>query len=198
MTRFRLRWGVSCIVVGGLLMIILWLILTTSHGATSFNEDRSVLGGSMLLWGMLLGSVPNLLIAGGLVLLSSSLMPTGGRLARAGFVLVLIGLVVSATVDLIIQALGAPFFVPVVGIGLILLAVGIREDQRVGKLSRYLLLFIGLVLVVAFVWALVPSALTDPIGGYRIYGCLAHFAAGMGWVLFGITMIRPLVPVGRG
>ncbi|WP_019482957.1 hypothetical protein [Arthrobacter sp. TB 23] len=178
-------------------MIILWLIFTTAHGATSYNKDRSVLGGSMLFWGMLLGSIPNLLIAAGLVFLSSSLELTAGRLTRVGYVLMLIGLVVPAVIDLAIQALGAPFFVPVVGIGLIVTAIGIRHNPRIGRLSRYLLLVIGLILLLAFMWALVPSEVTDPMGGYRIYGGLAHFGVGTGWVLFGISVLRSLAPGDR-
>jgi len=53
------------------------------HGPTSFNEDHAVLGGSMLSWGMVLGGIPNLLIATGLVLLAPRLVPTPGRVAWA-------------------------------------------------------------------------------------------------------------------
>ncbi|MHA7156277.1 hypothetical protein [Arthrobacter sp. TMN-50] len=175
---------------GGLLMVTLWLIFTTVHGATSFDEDRVVLGGSTLFWGMLLGSIPNLLIAAGMVLLSPGLALTIDRLARIGYAVLLIGLIVPALIDLSIQALGPPFFVPVASIGLVLLASGMQHNPRVGRSSRYLLLSIGLLLAFAFAWALLPSTLTDPIDGYRIHGAFAHFGAGIGWALFGISVFQ--------
>ncbi|MBG6190652.1 hypothetical protein IWX64_001597 [Arthrobacter sp. CAN_A212] len=189
-TSVRIQLGSLLTVVGGLLMVTLWLIFTTLHGATSFNEDGSALGLSTLFWGMLLGSIPNLLIATGLILLSSCLAFTTGRLARLGYVLLLIGLIVPALADLAIQALGPPFFVPVAAVGLIVLASGVQSDSQISKPSRYLLLFVGPVLGIAFAWALVPTALTDSISGYRIYGGFAHFAAGVGWVMFGVSVLR--------
>lgn len=181
-------------VMGGLLMGGLWLIFTTVHGPTSFNEDRAVLGGSMVFWGMLLGGIPNLLIAAGLFMLSPRLGAATGRLAHVGYVLLLIGLIVPALIDLSSQALGAPFFLPFAAIGLALLAFGTRLHPRVSEPSRLLLLFIGVLLAIAFAWALLPSPLTDPIGGYRIYGAFAHLGAGIGWALFGISIWRSRMP----
>lgn len=95
-SRDRVRFaGVMAVVAGGLLMAALWLVFTSAHGPTSFNEDRVILGGSMLFWGMLLGGIPNLLIAAGLVVFSSRLALLTGRLARVGYVLLLIGRVGS-------------------------------------------------------------------------------------------------------
>lgn len=88
-----------------------------------------------------------------------------GRLARVGCVSLLIGLIVPALIDLSIQALGAPFFLPVAATGLVLLGVGERRNPRVGRASRVLLVFIGVSLGVAFAWALVPGPLSDLIGG---------------------------------
>ena len=181
-------------VMGGLLMAGLWLIFTTVHGPTSINEDRAVLGGSMLFWGMLLGGIPNLMIAAGLIILSSHLGAATGRLARVGYVLLLIGLIVPALIDLSIQALGAPFFLPFAAIGLALLAFGTRLHPRVSGPSRLLLLFIGVLLAIAFAWALLPSPLTDPIGGYRIYGAFTHLGVGIGWALFGMSIWHARVP----
>ncbi|TFC04393.1 hypothetical protein E3O42_05205 [Cryobacterium adonitolivorans] len=189
-TPARRGWASALIVVGGLLSVALWVVFTTAHGPTSVNEDRAVLGGSMVFWGMLLGGIPNLLIATGLVLLASRLVPAPGRLARVGYVLLLIGLIIPALIDLSIQALGAPFLLPVAAIGLAMLAVGTRRNPRVSRPSRFLLLMIGVLLASAFAWALLPGSFTDPIGGYRIYGVFAHFGAGIGWVLFGFSVLR--------
>jgi len=189
----RTGWASVLLVVGGLLMAVLWLIFTTAHGPTSFNEDRTVLGGSMLVWGMLLGGIPNLLIAAGLVLFSSRVALATGRSARVGYVLTLIGLIAPALIDLSIQALGAPFFLPIAAIGMALLACGNRHNPRVSRPSRLLLMAIGVLLAIAMAWALLPNALTDPIGGYRIYGSVAYLGAGTGWALVGIS-IRVTIP----
>ena len=189
-TPARVGWASAVLVMGGLLSAALWLVFTTVHGPTSFNEDHAVLGGSMLFWGMLLGGIPNLLIATGLVLLAPRLVPAPGRVARVGYVLLLIGLIVPALIDLSIQALGAPFLLPVAAIGLALLAVGTRRNPRVSRPSRLLLLLIGALLASAFAWAMLPGTLMDPIGGYRIYGVLAHLGAGICWVLFGVSVLR--------
>ena len=186
----RVGWASVLIMAGGLLMAALWLIFTSVHGPTSFNEDRVFLGGSMLFWGMLLGGIPNLLIAAGLLVAGSPLAMATSRLAGVGYVLLLIGLVVPALIDLGIQALGAPFFLPVAAVGLALLAIGNRHNPRVSRPSRLLLLFIGVLLASAFAWALLPGSFTDPIGGYRIYGAFAHLAAGIGWMLFGVSVLR--------
>ena len=101
----------------------------------------------------------------------------------------MIGLIIPALIDLSIQALGAPFFLPIAAIGLTLLAIGNRHNPRVNGASRVLLLCVAALLAIAFAWALVPSPLTDPIGGYRIYGTLAHLGTGAGWAFFGISVL---------
>ena len=189
-TRTRRGWASSVTVAGGLLMAVLWAVFTTVHGPTSFNEDRAVLGGSMHFWGMLLGSVPPLLIATGLILAAPLLDLTIGRTARVGYVLLLIGLVVPALIDLSLRALGAPFFLPVAAIGVILLAGGTRHHPRVSAANRLVLMLIGVLLVLAFAWALLPTDLTDRIGGFRIYGALAHLGVGIGWAFFGASLGR--------
>ena len=128
--RFE-RWASLAFIAGGLLMMVLWIIYTTVHGPTSYDETRPVLGRTTLFWGMLLSASPNLLVALGLVLLHPHLAKGASRLARTGYTLALIGLLVPAVIDLIIGAIGPPFFVPVLGAGLILLALGSRYNPRI-------------------------------------------------------------------
>jgi len=116
------RWASLAIGAGGLLMIVLWLVYTTVHGPTSFDQRGVVLGRSTLFWGSLLGGPPNLLVALGLILLYPRLTRHADRLAQAGCTLALIGLIVPAGIDLYAGGLGPPLLVPVVGIGLILMA----------------------------------------------------------------------------
>lgn len=172
------------LLAGGLLMAGLWLVYTNVHGPTSFDETNAVLGRSTLFWGMLLGGVPNLCIALALLLGRRQLTGGAGWLARLGYTLTLIGLIVPAAIDLAIRALGPPFFVPLVGLGLVLLAAGIWR----GPLPRSqagLLLAIGLCQLAAFALALVPNAIADAWGGYRLYGAGAHLLTGLGWAALG-------------
>ena len=183
-------WAPPAIVTGGLFMAGIWVVFTLAHGATSFNEERVVLGHDMHFWGLLLGVVPNVLIALGLINLRPLLTAGGKRLAEVGHTVVCIALLVSAAADLAVQALGAPFFMPVVGVGLVLLAAGNWSESRLGATSRILLWVLGVLLLVAVVWAFVPQEFSDSIGGFRIFGVGGYFVAGLVWAALGATLSR--------
>lgn len=183
-------------VAGGLLMAVLWLVFTRVHGPTSFNQDEVVLGGSMNFWGSMLGGPPNLLVAFGLMLLYPRVVKSTNLLTRVGYALTLVGLIVPAGMDLLIWgALGPPFFVPVVGIGLVLLASGNWHHAKVHRQSLSLLMLLGVFQLIAFGLALVPLGVSDQIGGYRLYGLFAHFATGIGWVMLGVRFWKTLIGV---
>lgn len=177
------------IIAGGVLMAALWLVFTSVHGPTSFNENRPFLGGDMHFWGMLLGVVPHLLIAAGLASLRPFRDGGASKVAVAGYAIVLIGLLTSATLDFLMQGLAAPIFIPLIALGAILFAIG-SGGTVLDARSRAVMLSVGLLLAVAFAVALVPLEVSDPIGGYRIYGFVAHFLAGLGWALFGYRTVR--------
>ena len=188
------RWAALALVSGGVLMAALWIVFTNVHGPTSFNLDRAVLGRSMQFWGSLLGGPPNLLVALGLLMLYPRLAKNARRLIRVGYTLTLIGLIVPAIIDLLMGALGAPFFIPVAALGLIMLALGSWPSPRLQRPSLYLLMSIGTLLAIAFAWALVPLEVSDSIGGYRLYGLLAHFLPGIGWALLGVSFWTTKAP----
>jgi hypothetical protein len=70
----------------------LWLVFTTVHGPTSFNEDNVTLGLGMHAWGLLLGVIPNVLVGSGLLLARRALLAGGGVAAKLGFGLLLAGI----------------------------------------------------------------------------------------------------------
>jgi hypothetical protein len=183
--RFE-HWASLAFIAGGLLMMLLWVIYTTVHGPTSYDETRPVLGRTTLFWGMLLSAPPNLLVAMGLILLHPHLAQGASRLARTGYTLALIGLLVPAVIDLIIGAIGPPFLMPVLGAGMILLALGSRNNARISRQSFNLLMLIGIFQVIAFALALIPLEVSDPFGGYRVYGVFAHFLTGISWIALGV------------
>jgi hypothetical protein len=181
------RWAGLALCTGGLLMAALWLVFTSLHGPTSFDEHRFALGRDELFWGMLLGVVPNLLIAAALLTLRRRVTAAAAT-ARVGYAMILAGLVVSAALDLVFHALGPPLVLPIIAGGLILLAIGNWRNPLMTSFGRLALLSVGIVLTIAFALVLVPIEVADSIGGYRIFGALGYLVAGIGWALFGAAV----------
>jgi hypothetical protein len=184
------RVGGLLIMAGGLVAIPPWLVFTSVHGPTSFNENNVTLGLDMHAWGLVLGVIPNALVAGGLWLSRPVVLRGGGRAARIGLGLLLLALLVSAGLDLLARALGPPIFLPFIAAGLLVLASAPRKAPGMDGAIRTALLGLGLLLAVAFAWALVPLETSDSVGGYRIFGFMAHLLAGLGWALLGLAIIR--------
>lgn len=184
------RRGGWLLVAGGLLAVPLWLVFTWVHGPTSFNENRITLGRDMHFWGMLLGVIPNGLVAAGLWLSRPIIVQGEGRAVRVGYGLALVGLLVSAGLDLAVQALGPPMLLPFVGVGLLVLGLAMRGASRADRAVRAMVVALGTLFVIAFAWALVPLELSDRVGGYRIFGFMAHLVGGLGWALLGLLVVR--------
>lgn len=184
------RAGGALLILGGLTAVPLWLVFTTVHGPTSFNEDNVTFGLGMHSWGLLLGVIPNALVASGLWLTRFALLAGGGRAAKLGYGLLLVGLVASACLDLLSGALGPPLMVPVIAAGLLLLALAPRGGGGTAQPIRSMVLLLGVLLAVAFGWALTPLEVFDSVGGYRIYGAMAHLLAGLGWATVGALILR--------
>lgn len=193
------RWAAWCLVASGVAAAAIWVVFTQSHGPTSYNENRIVVGGDMYFWGWLLGTIPNALLVAGLLGLRPMLFHGAGGIARTGYVLALLGLAVAGAVDLVGRALGPPLLLPVQALGLVLLGAG---PARHGELRpradvRVVIGVIGALLFVAFGFALIPLDVVDAIGGYRIYGAIAHVATGVGWVVAGLLCLRSTAPAAQ-
>ena len=185
------RAGGVLVTLGGLAAVPLWLVFTNVHGPASFNENHVTLGLDMHAWGLLLGVIPNVLVAAGLWLGRPEVVLGGGPVARLGYGLVLAGLLASAVLDLLIwRALGPPLFVPLIAAGLLILALAPRRDGGSMTPIRGTLLFLGVLLAVAFLWALTPLDVFDRVGGYRIYGAMAHLLGGLAWAVVGFLVLR--------
>jgi hypothetical protein len=182
------RWPSLAFISGGTLMIGMWLIFTNVHGPTSYNLDRPFLGRDMQFWGMLLGGPPNLLVTAALLGLAPRLTQGAPRRARVGLGLAVFGLAAAGALDLIVGAINAPFFIPVVGAGLLLLALGRSDRPDLPRAAWISLAVIGALNLIAFAWALVPLETSDAVGGYRLYGLLAHVGTGLGWVAVGLSL----------
>jgi len=171
-------------------MVLMWARFTTLHGPTSFNEDGHWLGGSSIFWGGMM-SVASLLIVLGLYGHRILLAGRGGRLARIGYWLAMIGLGVPAVVELAVRAAMPPILMPLAAAGLILLATAHRLDPSLPTASRVALLAIGILLGVAFLMVVaIPLETFDSIQGYRLYGVLSNVFFGLGWMMFGVSLAR--------
>jgi hypothetical protein len=184
------RAGAWLLVVGGLVAVPVWLVFTSVHGPTSFNENNITLGLDMHAWGLVLGVIPNAFVAAGLWLSRPILLRGGGRAARIGFGLLLLALLVSAGLDLLFRALGPPLMLPFIAAGLLLLALAARDGPGLDPIVRAVLLGLGVLLAIAFAWGLVPLETSDSVGGYRIFGFMVHLVGGLGWALLGLVLLR--------
>jgi hypothetical protein len=182
-------WAALACVAGGIVNVALWPIFTHLHGPTSFNRDDELLGLDALFWGALMEGPSSLLVAAGLAGAYAPLTSPGGRIARWGLALAMIALVLPAIVTIAIRAPVPPLLAPVLGVGLILLAIASRRAQTSSSAAS-LLLALGAVQLFALVWTLaVRPDLIDRIDGYRIYGIAASVLWGIGWVAFGISLL---------
>jgi hypothetical protein len=183
------NWPELLMIVGGLLMAALWPLFTILHGPTSFNQDNYFLGRDPLFWGMLMSAPASLMIAFGLIA-RYPLLARVDRKANIGLVLLLIGLIFSALVDLITVSLGPPFMVPLMAIGCLLLGASHRKKEVLPKTSWRTLLFLGILMTLAVLSFFIPIEVLDQYYGYRIYGVLTNLLFGLGWAVFGLSLWR--------
>jgi len=171
-------------------MIVLWPVFTTLHGPTSVYEEGYLFGMEGLFWGGMMEGPSSLLMAIGLAGSYDLLTGREGKMARIGFWLAMIGLVIPGLVDLAVLAPVPPILAPLLGVGLILLAVGNRSNPSLSRFSRLVLVWLALLQFFAFLWtALVPLDVLDQIYGYRIYGVGANVLFGLGWVMLGASLL---------
>jgi len=136
-------------------------------------------------------SPASLLIALGLFGHYSLLAGHADRKARVGFVLIMIGLIVTALVELAILAIAPPMLSPLVAIGLILVALSHRENPSFPKSGQYTLLGMSVLLLLSFFWTLLlPKDVFDRTNGYVVFGVMANLLFGVGWIVFGVSLWR--------
>lgn len=182
-------WPNLALIAGGLLMIPMWVRYTTLHGPTSFDERGQWLGQDEAFWGGMMAPAM-LLIVLGIYGHRTGLKGPGGRTARIGYWLTMVGLGLPAAVDLAARNVVPPFLMPLAATGLILLAAAHRHDPALPITCRVALLVMGLLLSAAFLMNLVPLETLDRFQWYRLYGILSNALFGLGWVVFGASLAR--------
>lgn len=182
-------WPNLALVSGGLLMAPTWARYTTLHGPTSFDEDGHWLGQGPGFWGSMMAPAM-LLIVLGVYGHRTLLAGRGGRIARVGYWLTVIGLGVPAVLELSIRETMPPLFMPLAALGLILLAVAHRQDPSLPTTCRVTLWALGLLLSGAFLMNAIPLETLDRFQWYRLYGLLSNLLFGLGWVVFGASLAK--------
>ena len=178
------RAAVAAVAFGGLAMVALWIPFTLAHGPTSYNEARVVAGMDMIGWGLLLGVVPNLAIAAGLLVTRHHLtdLRRGSSWALGVVIAALVG---SALMDLAFGGLGPPFSLFLLAPASLALALlTSRQGERVAWAC------LAVAYVVAIGLALLPLETSDSFGGYRVFGLFAHVASGLAWVALAGILAR--------
>jgi hypothetical protein len=175
------------LMVGGLSMTALFVPFTLTHGPTSYNEERELLGHDMLFWGLLLGVVPNVLIGAGFWTLRGRVAGTR-RLASIACAAICIVLWMSAALDLFFGGLGPPFRILILAPTVLVACLSSKPTGPGPLRVRLLLGVLGAVLTFATVMALIPEERSDSFAGFRIFGLLAYATVGVLWALLGRMM----------
>ena len=182
-------WPNLALIAGGLLMIPMWVRYTTLHGPTSFDERGHWLGQDEAFWGGMMAPAM-LLIVLGIYGHRTLLKQCGGRIARIGYWLTMIGLSVPTAVDLAARNVVPPFLMPLAAIGLLFLAAAHRHDPFLPTTCRVALVVMGTLLSAAFLMNAIPLETLDRFQWYRLYGILSNVLFGLGWVVFGASLAR--------
>lgn len=184
------RWPGLALIAGGSLIVALWPVYTSLHGPGSIDQNGSLLGEGTEFWGAMMEGPPVLLIALGLAGAYKLLTGQAGRMARVGFVLTMIALVLPALVNLVILAVMPPLLSPLLAVGLFLLATDNRANPSLPRSSRNMLIGLAMLQLFAFLWTLfVRPDLMEQIDGYRIYGVGANVLYGIGWIVLGTILV---------
>ncbi|HEX8869091.1 MAG TPA: hypothetical protein VF821_25755 [Lentzea sp.] len=168
------------LIVGGVVMAGVFLPFTLTHGPTSYNIEHEILGWDVLRWGLVMGTVPEVLIGTGLWLLRGTIAG-GRRVTSAALGVMSVAMVVFAAMNLAFGGIGPPF-------DLFFLAPAsavVAATTWMRGLARALLVALAAAYCTATALGLIPLETSDSFGGYRIFGLVAYAGVGVLWALFG-------------
>lgn len=174
----------AALIAGGIAAAVLFVPFTLTHGPTSYNLEREVLGWDMHRWGLLMGTIPEVLIGVGLWRLRGLL--AGARRVTAGALAVVCAtMFLFAAMNLALGGIGPPFdlflLVPAT-------AVAAATTARHGA-TRAMLVLLAATYCAALAIALVPQQVSDAVDGYRIFGLVVNVGVGVLWAVLGMYII---------
>lgn len=179
----RAESAAAALVAGGVAAAVLFVPFTLTHGPTSYNLEWEFLGWDMHRWGLLMGTIPQLLIGAGLWRLRDD-VAGARRVTVVALAVVCTTMFLFAAQNLAFGGIGAPF-------DLFLLApataVTAATTTRRGA-TRALLVLLGTTYCTALAIALVPERVSDALDGYRIFGLVAYAGVGVLWAVLGTSI----------
>ena len=185
----RPRRAAVIVVLGGLLMAVLYVPFTITHGPTSINRGDEVLAADMHVWGFLLGVLPCTALGFGLWRLRG--LAAGARaITRTAWTAVAVLLGLSAAQDLAFRALGPPFLYFVL-VPVLFVVVATHRPRVPGDPAvRIATATLSLVLLGGLANMLLLQETEDWFGNYRMATVLLYGAGGLAWAALGVALAR--------
>ncbi|MEU0885743.1 hypothetical protein ABZ345_44785 [Lentzea sp. NPDC005914] len=173
------------LVAGGIVAAGTFVPFTLAHGPTSYNVEHEILGWDMHRWGLVMGTVPEVLISAGLWRLRGVI--TGGRRATAvALAVVCATMMLFATMNAAFGAVGPPFDLFFLAPACVVLAV----TTPLRGPARAVLAALAVAYSAATAVGLIPQEMSDSFGGFRLFGLIAYAGTGVLWAAFG-AVSRP-------
>lgn len=185
----RYRQAAVSVVIGGLLMSVLYVPFTITHGPTSVDRGGDLLSADMHVWGFLLGVFPCVVLGLALWRLRD---PAAGAsaISRTAWTAVALLLLLSAAQDLAFRALGPPFVYFVMVPTLMIAAVTYRSPLPGVPAVGIVTAVLSLVLLAGLVNMVFLQETEDGFGNYRMAAFLLYGAGGLGWAALGVALNR--------
>lgn len=179
----RLSGAATSIVIGGTLAGVVFVPFTLSHGPTSYNIERTVLGWDMHSWGFLMGTVPPLLIEVGLWSVRAH-VAGGSRAAFRALTVMCVAMYLFAAMNTAFRTVGPPFDLFLLAPASLVAAVTVRTG-----VIRVVLGLLTVAYWMGLVMGLIPQETSDGFGGFRIFGSMAYAGVGLLWAAFGCALL---------
>lgn len=184
MDEVRRSVGPLALIGGGIAAAVLFVPFTVAHGPTSVNLERQVVGWDMHQWGLVLGTIPPLLVGIG-ILMGREHIAGGGRASSVALVVMSLTMFLFAAMNLAFRAIGPPFDLAVLAPASVVAALMAR---RAGA-PRVVLGLLAVTYCVGLGLGLLPLESLDSFGGYRIFGIITHAGVGMLWAAMGAILL---------
>ncbi|MFS8103993.1 hypothetical protein LFM09_43455 [Lentzea alba] len=170
----------TALITGGLIAAVTFLPFTLTHGPTSYNIEHEILGWDMHRWGLVMGTVPEVLIGAGLWSLRGVI--AGGRRATVVALAVMCtAMLLFAAMNAAFRAIGPPFDLFLVAPA----SVVVASTTRLRGPARAVLVALAVAYCTATAFALIPLETSDSFDGYRVFGLIAYAGTGVLWAIFG-------------
>lgn len=171
------------VITGGIVAAVTFVPFTLTHGPTSYNIEHEILGWDMHRWGLVMGTVPEVLIGAGLWRLRG-VIAGARRAAVVALAVVCAAMLLFAVMNAFFGGIGPPF-------DLFLLApagVVVASTTLLRGAARAVLVALAIGWCGALVLGLIPLETSDSFGGYRVFGLVAYAGTGVLWAIFGAVL----------